>query len=316
MTGRSPGPEDGLGQSGEMVVRVGIFMQADETEDCCQGLLQGLADLGIKGSLYRLGRNWETLDGGEIVFNFHSITHFLLVPQEQSFHSRWPGFVGGFALGANRNLVFLLRNRIELPPYLSGGESFNSVDEILDFYANESVIWGRSNVIEQARECLISLGVGINEENFALRVAMGDEESVENFLRIGFSPDTCNAQGVPLVCLAVRNGHRQVVELLLARNVNVNVLSEDRGNSPLMEAANRGDIHSARRFLENGADPNLVSKSGQTALMMAVGEGHRDIVATLLEFNASPDFTDSLGMTARKYARIFQNQEILELLGE
>jgi ankyrin repeat protein len=137
---------------------------------------------------------------------------------------------------------------------------------------------------------------------------------VGNFLRIGYSPDTANAQGVPIVCVATRNGHKKIVELLLERGADVNVLSQDRGNSPLMEAAVRGDDLSVRRFLEAGANPNLVSKSGQTALMLAIGEGHKEIVRVLIEYRADLAIKDSLGMTARKYAEIFRHEEIVAQL--
>jgi len=299
---------------GDRVLRVGIFLQADDTSETLDELLRCLYEKGIPGSVYRLGRNWEELDGGELVFNFRSLTHFVVLPRSESFRSRWLVFITAFALGGGRSLSFFCREAHEKPGYLNAAESFHSAEKLAKYLADESEVWHKSFIIEEAREALVALGIGINEENFAQRVAMGDEESVENFLKVGFSPDTCNSQGVPIICLAVRNGHRQVVDLLLSRKVDVNVLSEDRGNSPLMEAANRGDSYCARRFLEAGADPNLISKGGQTALMMAVGESQKEIVMALMEFKASLDFVDSLGMTAKKYAEIFQNHEILSLL--
>ena len=201
-----------------------------------------------------------------------------------------------------------------IPNYLKNVETFAELDPLINFMHAEADIWDKTYQIEKAREALIALGLGINEENFAQRVGAGDEISVGNFLRVGYSPDTTNAQGVPVICVATRNGHKKIVELLLQRGADVNVLSQDRGNSPLMEAAVRGDDLSVRRFLEAGANPNLISKSGQTALMLAIGEGHKEIVKVLLEYKADINIKDSLGMTARKYADIFRHEEIITQL--
>lgn len=296
------------------MLRVGVFLQADDDTVDCNDLLVRFRDAGIEASAYRIGRNWEELDGDELVFNFQSLTHFVIIPRAESFVSRWLPLLVGFASGGDKFGCFLVREDFAIPHYLVRLPRFKTIGPILEYIEYEAELWQRSTAIERAREALTSIGIGINEENFAARVAMGDEEAVENFLKVGYSPDTCNALGIPLICLAVRNGHRNITQILLDREVNVNVLSQDRGNSPLMEAAVRGDQHSTRLFLESGADPDLISKSGQTALMMAVGEGHKEIVAILREFNAGTGFVDNLGMTAKKYAEIFQHKEILELL--
>jgi hypothetical protein len=292
-------------------MRIGIFFQADDN-GYAGHVLETLKRHGMPGVAYKLGRTWEQLDGEEISFNFSSISHYIIVPCPGSLHSRWLPFVAGFGLGGAKTVCLMLEDpAMRMPNYLGNADVFTDADALAEFMRGEAEIWDKTFQIERAREALIALGLGINEENFAQRVATGDEISVGNFLRIGYSPDTANAQGVPIVCVATRNGHKKIVELLLERGADVNVLSLDRGNSPLMEAAVRGDDLSVRRFLEAGANPNLVSKSGQTALMLAIGEGHKEIVRVLLEYRADLGIKDSLGMTARKYAEIFRHEEIV-----
>lgn len=295
-------------------MRIGIFFQADDSEFATR-VLETLKQHELPGIAYKLGRTWEQLDGEEISFNFASISHYIIVPHPSSFFSRWLPFVAGFGLGGVKTVCLVLKDpAMAIPNYLKTAEIFSELLPLVDFMKNEADIWDKTYQIEKAREALIALGLGINEENFAQRIAAGDEVSVGNFLRIGYSPDTTDAKGVPIVCVATRNGHKKIVELLLERGADVNVLSQDRGNSPLMEAAVRGDEQSVRHFLEAGANPNLVSKSGQTALMLAIGEGHKDIVRVLLEYQADLDIKDSLGMTARKYADIFRHEEIIAQL--
>jgi uncharacterized protein len=48
------------------------------------------------------------------------------------------------------------------------------------------------------------------------------------------------------------------------------------GATPLMRAARAGDAAVMRLLLENGADPKLTTKDGNTALMLAAGIGYRD----------------------------------------
>lgn len=292
-------------------MHIGVFYQADDRAFAGQ-VLNAFKARQLSGTGYQLGPGWEGLDGQEISFNFCRISHYVIIPHAGSFRSRWLPFIAGFGLGGAKSVCVLFRDKqSSLPRYLGAAQVFREVERLVAYLHDEQDIWHKGDQIERSREHLISLGLGINEENLAARAAMGDDESVEHFLHIGYSPDTANAQGVPLICLASRNGHRTTVELLLSKRAEVNVLSQDRGNSPLMEAAVRGDELSVRHFLEAGADPNLVSKAGQTAIMLAIGEGHTEIVLMLLRYKADVDIKDSLGMTARKYAEIFQHKEIL-----
>lgn len=52
--------------------------------------------------------------------------------------------------------------------------------------------------------------------------------------------------------------------------------SLDEGTTPLMRAARSGDVATMRILLEAGADPELKTKEGSTALLFAAGVGYRD----------------------------------------
>jgi len=53
------------------------------------------------------------------------------------------------------------------------------------------------------------------------------------------------------------------------------------GETPLMKAAQRGDIEMVKLFLLYGADPRLQNKFGQTALLIAASKNYRAVVALL-----------------------------------
>ncbi|HET8669347.1 MAG TPA: ankyrin repeat domain-containing protein, partial [Candidatus Saccharimonadales bacterium] len=58
--------------------------------------------------------------------------------------------------------------------------------------------------------------------------------------------------------------------------------------TPLMQAADDGDIDQVRALLRNGADVNEAKGSGHTALMLAASRDNLVIVQTLLRAGANP----------------------------
>lgn len=296
-------------------MRIGLFFQGDE-ESSARNILAALKQRNLSATAYRLGPGWENIDGEEITFNFSSISHFVLIPSPNSFRSRWLPFLGGFAMGGVKNFSILSgHGPIKVPPFLRTANVFTDMDDLGVYLEEETIIWSKTYRIEVARESLIALGIGINEANMAQRVAAGDLEAVENFLHIGYSPDT-HDQGVNLLISATRNGHRKIIDLLLNHGADVNIISQDRGNTALMEAAVRGDETSVRKFFAHQANPDLQSKSGQTALMLAVGEGHKGVVNAILEHRPNIAIIDQLGMTAKKYAELFRHEEIIASIEE
>ena len=72
--------------------------------------------------------------------------------------------------------------------------------------------------------------------------------------------------------------------------------SGSAGSTPLMYAALYGDVDAMRRLLEAGADPNVASDGGSTALMLAVHDA--DKTRLLLEAGANPNVRPDDGRTA------------------
>ena len=53
--------------------------------------------------------------------------------------------------------------------------------------------------------------------------------------------------------------------------------------------AHAGDIKAVQRLLEKGIGVNSVDRFGFSALHFACRQGHKEVVALLLDHNASPD---------------------------
>ena len=145
-----------------------------------------------------------------------------------------------------------------------------------------------------------------------------------------------------------RDGDK-AMELLQSRGPQIINLRNDRGETALIVAIQRRDDTWTGFLLNQGADPNLAARNGETpliaaarigymgaladlirlkakvdaanrmgetALIVAVQNRHADIVKVLLALGADPDKADSAaGYSARDYAkRDTRTREILKLI--
>lgn len=85
---------------------------------------------------------------------------------------------------------------------------------------------------------------------------------------------------------AVRGGHADTVKSLLAAGrANVNG-KDERGNTPLSEAARLGHNEVVQALLVARADVNAKDGDGRTALALAAQGGHDEIVRLLRQAGA------------------------------
>jgi hypothetical protein len=86
-------------------------------------------------------------------------------------------------------------------------------------------------------------------------------------------------------------------------------------NRQLREAAQEGDLKKVRSLLSEGADINAQSRAdGNTPLLLAIEEGHRDIWRHLLDAGARVDVATELGSTAMHVAAGAGDIDALEAL--
>lgn len=80
---------------------------------------------------------------------------------------------------------------------------------------------------------------------------------------------------------AVIEGNAEMVRSLLsAPGVDVNARNE-RGSTPLLEAARYGHDNITRTLIASGANVNARDQDGKTALMLAIQGNHNDVVRVL-----------------------------------
>jgi ankyrin repeat protein len=134
-----------------------------------------------------------------------------------------------------------------------------------------------------------------------LAAERGDVELARKFARSA-SINARNEYGATALYTAVASGNIAIVRLLLAEKADPDVplLS---GETPLMAAADNGDLEAARLLIDSGANVNANEKNGgQTALMWAAAERASAIVRLLVERGADVRARSKGGFTPLLFA--------------
>jgi hypothetical protein len=84
--------------------------------------------------------------------------------------------------------------------------------------------------------------------------------------------------------------------------------------TPLMQAAESGDLEMVRGLLKDGVDVNARNELGDTALLWAVKKGRPDIVRLLLDRGAAVDAKENNGISPLILAAVMGRAEIVPLL--
>lgn len=155
---------------------------------------------------------------------------------------------------------------------------------------------GRYSVIR----VLESLGVESEsgkEKGILNAAALGQYSMLENLIRPGVDVDLKSESGETPLILATRNGHTEVVRLLLTHSAEINIQSQ-QGNFPLYLAAEAGDLNLIQLLLEHGAEINFTSETKGRSINGAANKEQLPIVNFLIEHGAEPVTVSTDGETA------------------
>ena len=287
-------------------------------EDKAQAIeiLRLLRKLDLSGLALAIGPLWRT-EQRRLDEHLAGATHLMVILSEAATRSSWLPFVSGLGLGSEKPLVlFRAEKTVIKEAYLAPFLLISSVDDVSSYLEIENREWSAGFRRREARRELLELGVSFRGESFAETVREGDLHAAELFINSGLGADSRDRKGVPLLCIAAREGNTAMIRLLLSNGADVDVKSEDRGNSALMDAVAGGYEVAAHELLQAKAALDLQSKDGQTALVIAVGKNDVALATLLLQNGASPDLSDKLGFSARKYAKLFHNPAMVDLFGK
>ena len=129
-----------------------------------------------------------------------------------------------------------------------------------------------------------------------------DVETARLLIAAGAHVDAANDLRITPLSLACTNGNARLVDLLLKSGGSPHTPIAT-GELPVMTCAASGSEEAVRLLASHEADVNARQPSQhQTALMWAVAEGHRSVVAALLEAGANPWARTKRGFTALHFA--------------
>ncbi|XP_072301374.1 uncharacterized protein ankrd50l [Eucyclogobius newberryi] len=176
---------------------------------------------------------------------------------------------------------------------------------------------------------LLDSGVAVNQRNstdgrtlLANSAIEGSESIAEFLLKHGADPLVSDKQGQTPLTLASRQGHVQVLKVLLdwakkQENETAARMMEQvdvEGWTALRSGAWGGHIEAVRLLLDARADVDGCDGEGRTALRAAAWGGHEEIVRILLEYGADFDKADCNGRTPLIAAAYMGHQETVEIL--
>lgn len=134
------------------------------------------------------------------------------------------------------------------------------------------------------------------EQGAAVDVRAGDFNSSE-----GWTP----------LLMALQNERWKTARFLIERGADVNAqgvagsVDDERlgiGLAPLMQACRKGEVDTSLALLDKGANVELRSPSGRTAIMFAAESGSLRLVEALLSRGATVNHADKKGWTPLMYA--------------
>ena len=110
-----------------------------------------------------------------------------------------------------------------------------------------------------------------------------------------------------------RDGDK-AMEMLQSRGNQIINLRNDRGETALIVAIQRRDDTWTGFLLNQGADPNLAARSGETPLIAAARVGYMGALADLIRMNAKVDAANNMGETALIVAVQNRHREVVKVL--
>lgn len=114
--------------------------------------------------------------------------------------------------------------------------------------------------------------------------------------------------------LASYNGHTKLVELLIDKGADVNMVDELTRNA-LMYASSGPFPNTVKVLLKAGADPNLTDdEQNWTPAMMAAAEGQLEVLKVLVENGADLEMVDVDGESPLYFATRSGHTKVIDYI--
>jgi hypothetical protein len=274
----------------------------------------------------------KTLDGyktSSVVCNFSSVpellhtyeqdvvsaTHAVVLDIHAGLLNNVTHFYSGYLIG--KKIPFFFTGNVPENLSLFNSDrvfSFNDAGDLTQAIHDNFSRYVADEKRKIARDTLFEEGVPFTPDFFAFHIAANNERLCRLFAEAGLDVNTRDAAGTPMLSMAARHNRKELLEWLLEEGADIDVISVDRGYTPVMDAVWKSNTDIVRILVEKNANLNTISRDGQPVLVLAVGTGNTEICRMLAEGGADPKIKDSMGMSALEYAELFKNDSLTALL--
>ena len=256
----------------------------------------------------------ETSDEIKELFN---ATHCVIVVSDEEFKNPLMLYFMGYIIGKDIPAFVIGINEIQKKKDVFRHFScYDSVECLISSVKNKFPEYIIAENRKIAHKKLFDKGIPFTPDYFSVHVAHNNIEICNLFLEAGMDVNVCDSAGTPMLCVAARSGKKEMIEWLVSKGADIDVVSKDRGYSPVMDAVWKSSLEIVDILIKLGANLNFVSNDGQTALILATGASNPRICELLVRNGADPLFKDRMGMSSLDYAKLFKKELLVNLYQE
>lgn len=140
-----------------------------------------------------------------------------------------------------------------------------------------------------------------------------DVSGMQLYARLGANPDAVDGSGARLLAHAAAIGDPDLVNVLIKAGAELNRNDPEEHMTPLMYSAFWGHTNVSEMLISSGADINMTSLTGETALFEAIRGKDPGMVRWLIERGISANRVNLEGHTAFCIALVRSNIQALRI---